>query len=59
MSEATQHSTQIFLDSKAHTLSSVACFPQCVPRGIHWYPEGGRELLVDTHFGKHYVKQVS
>lgn len=33
--------TQIFLDSEAHTPSSIACFLKCVPWDAHWHPGSG------------------
>lgn len=55
MPKATQLSTPIFLGSKAHTLSSIACFPKRVLWNIHdvLCVCGGGQLLVDKHLGKH------
>lgn len=41
MPKATQHSTQIFWTPKPCTVSSIACFPKCVPWHAHGCP--GRE----------------
>ena len=46
MSEATKHSTQIFLDSKAQIIFSIAFFLKCIPWGIHWCPRKGGEAQI-------------
>lgn len=52
---------QVFLNSKAHILSSTACFPKRVPWDVHCClgKGGDGQLLVDKRFGKHWVRQPS